>query len=166
MPRLYLLRHGLADGQGSDPPLAPEGAARIREEAEGMSRIGLDFDLILASPLRRADETARLVAEVLRREERVRTAECLVNGAQPAAVAEVIGRHLDPEGAGQVLCVGHAPDLGRLAGDLACRGAAIPLGKGALCGLDLPDWTLSGPCSLVLLMPAQVLAELGRLRPR
>ena len=57
---VYLVRHGVAAEQGpefpndDDRPLTSEGIRKMNEAARGMQRLGLSFDLILSSPLRRA----------------------------------------------------------------------------------------------------------------
>jgi broad specificity phosphatase PhoE len=65
MTDLYLVRHGATewslDGRHTgttDLPLLPEGEEAAREIARRLS--GVDFDLVLTSPLRRARHTAQL----------------------------------------------------------------------------------------------------------
>ena len=69
---LYFMRHGIAapaarsglpmDRQRS---LTARGKNRIRKIAAAMKAMGLSFDCILTSPLRRARQTADMVAKVL-----------------------------------------------------------------------------------------------------
>ncbi|MDE2582715.1 MAG: histidine phosphatase family protein [Rhodospirillales bacterium] len=68
--RLLLVRHGQTDWnregryQGrSDPPLAPEGSASVKALAERLR--GVPIAALLTSPLRRAAETADLLAQAL-----------------------------------------------------------------------------------------------------
>ncbi len=56
--KLYLLRHGIAADLGvgglvrdEDRPLTDEGRAKMKQEAQGMRKLELSFDLILTGPL-------------------------------------------------------------------------------------------------------------------
>ena len=55
--QLYLVRHGIAEERGeawpddTKRPLTDEGMARLRKSARGLDRLGVVFDLVLASPL-------------------------------------------------------------------------------------------------------------------
>jgi len=62
---LYLIRHGLAGEHGSyandgDRPLTEEGDRKTQHVAERLRELNLDVDLILASPLVRARQTAEI----------------------------------------------------------------------------------------------------------
>jgi len=59
-----------------------------------------------------------------------------------------------------VLVVGHAPDLGIVAGALA-GGPPIHMQRGMLCCVDLSGWPPAAPGGLVFLLPAGVLAAAG-----
>jgi len=67
---LYLLRHGKAEktvpvgGTDEGRPLTGRGKSEIRSIAEWIRSHGCIFDYIATSPLRRAYETAAIVAEV------------------------------------------------------------------------------------------------------
>jgi broad specificity phosphatase PhoE len=65
--RLVLIRHGETDGESSvryhgstDLPLSEEGRAQLRDAARSLAREA--FDLVVASPLRRSWEGARIVS--------------------------------------------------------------------------------------------------------
>jgi len=70
MVRLILIRHGETDwniegryqGQ-ADPPLNQRGAAQAHEVASQLRGVGLDW--LISSPLRRAYETAQVIAQEL-----------------------------------------------------------------------------------------------------
>ena len=70
MKHIYIARHGLTDWnlvpkvQGmTDIPLNEGGIKQAHELAENIKKSGIKFDKILYSPLVRAAETARIVAE-------------------------------------------------------------------------------------------------------
>ncbi len=69
---ITLLRHGrsLADDEGVhegryDAPLTERGRAQVQARAADWQAKGLRFDQVIASPLRRAAETAQIVAAAL-----------------------------------------------------------------------------------------------------
>lgn len=66
--KLYLLRHGETDWNkewrlqgGADIPLNDKGIAQAKEAAERYA--GIPFDVVISSPLQRALNTARILAE-------------------------------------------------------------------------------------------------------
>jgi phosphohistidine phosphatase len=66
---LFILRHGEAGkrtasrGNDTKRPLTAVGEKEITEIAESLEKIGIKFDVILTSPLKRAQQTADLVAK-------------------------------------------------------------------------------------------------------
>lgn len=114
---LYLLRHGIAEDPGArladaDRALTAEGVRKTKQAAAGMKELGIVPEKILTSPLRRARETAEIVAEVLRPDLGVDIYQPLASGADPEQV--IAGLDTDPSVANLFL-VGHQPDLGMLA---------------------------------------------------
>ena len=71
--RLYLIRHGATEanrarpyrlqGRGTDLPLDEVGRSQARRASEVLVSAGVRLAVVYSSPLRRAMETARLVAE-------------------------------------------------------------------------------------------------------
>lgn len=69
MKQLYFIRHGLSEfnksgrwAGTSDTPLAPEGHEQAKQAGLQAKDQGLAFDIIIASPLSRAHDTAKHVA--------------------------------------------------------------------------------------------------------
>src|SRR5579864_4368858 len=81
--KLYFLRHGIAadreqwKGEDYDRPLTAQGRERMGAEAKAIAKLDLDVDWILTSPLVRAVETARIVAERLKLGDKVKEEERL-----------------------------------------------------------------------------------------
>lgn len=133
---IYILRHGKAEvnvpgGSDADRQLTKKGRDEILAAAHWIAAQELRFDLIAASPLARAQETAAIVADVLGVAEKMRTWKALAPGGSPDTVCREIGRH--PVGS-SILLVGHEPLLSSLisriiAGDTQ---AGIVMTKGAL----------------------------------
>ncbi|MDQ2972888.1 MAG: histidine phosphatase family protein [bacterium] len=73
MKKIYYARHGLSEmnvlglfsGAGSDTILTDKGRLQARQAGKKVKESGLNFDIIIASPLKRAHETALLIAKEL-----------------------------------------------------------------------------------------------------
>ncbi|HET8627975.1 MAG TPA: phosphohistidine phosphatase SixA [Thermomicrobiales bacterium] len=162
---LYLLRHGEAvargpDGTDESRPLIDAGRAETRQAAGAHARLGVELDLILTSPLVRAQQTASLVAEALRTSRGPEVCMALGPGGRPE---DVLAALLAAGPVGRALLVGHMPGLGRLAGWLAWGrdDLAIPLRTAGLCRVDLPPRPAPGAGDLRWLLPPRVLRELA-----
>lgn len=135
---IYIVRHGIAEdysaaGSDAERRLTNAGIEKTRRAALGLERIGVAPDLILTSPLCRADETARIIAEVLGGVALRQTRTLAPGGRFDEIVAEMTKA---PKPAA-VMVVGHQPDLGMLASLLATgdpESAFLPFRKaGAAC---------------------------------
>ena len=155
------MRHGVAEGDG-DPGLSPQGVALIRSEARGLAKLGLSFDLVLSSPLRRAHQTAILVAGSLEPPSRVEVTPILSPGFRAGQLPSLLAPHAE---ARALLLVGHAPDLGGVAGQLAGAATPLSLDRGGFCWLELDRWDDAADAAMGaaihLLMPGGALAALG-----
>lgn len=145
--KLYLLRHGIAEdaapGQrDADRALTEDGIRKMRKAARGMRAVIPRLDRVLTSPLKRALQTAGIVAEAFSLEPE--PCEDLALGGDPGAALQGL--------AGAVLLVGHEPGLSVLAGGGPGR---IEFRKGALARIDLP------PGRLVWLMTNRQLRDLA-----
>jgi phosphohistidine phosphatase len=141
---LYLLRHGEAgkrlpmSARDMERDLTEAGKEEIKEVGEGLVGLGLKFDVVASSPLRRAKETASIVNRQLRRKVPVEEWSEL----SPEGNREALYRRLGKLRAGtSVLCVGHEPYLtmaiAELAGSGLGVGVRIVLKKGGLAKLSL-----------------------------
>lgn len=141
--KLYLIRHGLAGQHGDyvnddERPLTSEGKRKTEQVAKRLRSLDLEFDLILTSPLTRAQQTAELL-----------------KAAHLGKALEVEG-YLAPSGNFQswltwleawrtpektLALVGHEPDLSGWAelllwGEVRDR---LILKKAGVIALELPD---------------------------
>jgi phosphohistidine phosphatase len=124
---IYLLRHGDAeDGTGDDAArrLTVKGERQAQAAGQALRALGAEIDACLTSPKVRAVETARLACEAL--------------GLEPETAEELRGGPFDAlalaAGRGNVLLVGHEPDL---SGEVArLTGAKVKLRKGGLAIVD------------------------------
>jgi phosphohistidine phosphatase len=142
---LLLLRHGIAEERGGAVPdaaraLTVRGRERSRAVLDRLAERGLRAGRLLASPLRRARETAELaVAAGLA--PALELAESLAPGGD-ALAALPLWLESVPAAAGRrpcLLLVGHEPDLGDLAARLiGAPPGSLELRKAGLAALRLP----------------------------
>jgi phosphohistidine phosphatase len=150
---LYVLRHGEA-GEREDPrypddadrPLTPKGIRRTRALLRILRQQELRFDAICSSPFVRARKTAEIIERGLRLKGRLELTDEL---APEGDVARFLRRlaALRPV-PGNVLLVGHEPDLSGLI-SLLCTGGdqlSLTLKKGGLCRLQI-DTLRAGRCA-------------------
>ena len=150
--KLYLMQHALAYPSSEDPerPLTPEGVQQAKATAEGIKQLGIQFDLIIASTKRRAQQTAALVAEGLRYPySDILSTEALL----PDASLDNIKGIIKSEEAHHILLVGHLPHLEKLAEDLLHGGQLVF----ANCGLSCLEITEGETARLLFhLQPEQL----------
>ncbi len=137
---LYLVRHAVAALRGPDfpddaqRPLTPEGVARWRRSVAGLRDLGVVIDVVLASPLVRAHETAEILAAGLKPKPKLVTTDALAAGRKPAEVLAVIAKYAAAaRGASRLALVGHEPDLGELAARLISAPRASSSSRRAPC---------------------------------
>jgi len=138
-----LVRHGIAverdewDGADAGRPLTERGAKRVAQVAAGLKRLDVRPVYIFSSPLVRAVETARILCTVLALSDSVSQVPELAPDAEPSRILTFF-RKLPPDSC--VLCVGHEPHLGLLAGVLL-TGKPSPsfrFKKAGACMIGLP----------------------------
>lgn len=142
---IYLLRHGDAeDGDRDDAArrLTAKGERQARAAGVALAALGAAIDACFTSPKVRATETARLACETL--------------GLKPETAAELRGGGFDAlalaAGRGEVLLVGHEPDLSAEVARLT--GAHAKLKKGGLAIVDGSTLVaLLGPAELAAIAP-------------
>ena len=106
---LFVLRHGEAGQRSSMAsdrirPLTSAGKAEIHEIAKALKIIGLKFDLVVTSPLKRAYDTAMIVSDIFKIGNKVQVWNELAPEGQRIEVYRKIS-HLSEEYT--VLIVGH-----------------------------------------------------------
>ena len=125
---LYLLRHGDAEHGSSDDAarrLTAKGERQAAAAGAALAVLGVELETCLTSPRVRAAETARLACEAL-------------PGLEPEIAPELDGGGFDAlalaAGRGEILLVGHEPDLSHEIARLT--GARIKMRKGGLAILE------------------------------
>jgi phosphohistidine phosphatase len=159
---IFILRHGKAEdagpgGSDADRRLTKKGQDEITAVAQWISRQGLVLDLIAASPLARARETAEIVANALNARERLVIWKTLGPGGNPDTVHRQISRHPDVRA---ILLVGHEPLLSSLISRIITgdENAGIVMTKGALAKIQNYSWYERPSGELVWLLTAKQMA--------
>lgn len=124
---IWLLRHGDAEPHGGDDAgrsLTEKGRQQAIDAGRALAAIGAAIEACMSSPKMRAVETARLVCEPL--------------GMEPEIDERLRGDGFDPfelaAGRGDVLLVGHEPDLSDAVARLT--GGSVRLRKGGLAAVE------------------------------
>jgi phosphohistidine phosphatase len=134
---IYVLRHGEAEERETgladrDRKLTAKGKRDLKDVLKIARKAEVAPDLILTSPLRRAQETAALAAEVLGCKDVVETRN-LLPGASPEQIWKEIGTDYKVE---KILLAGHQPHLGSLIGLLLEAAIMVDLKKGSLVRIE------------------------------
>jgi phosphohistidine phosphatase len=137
---IWVLRHGEAEDEAPDDAsrrLTEKGKRQARHAGVALARLGAEPDVCLTSPKARASETARIACSQLRVP--VEETEALRGG--DVDLDELAA------GRGDILVVGHEPDLSRAI--QRATAARVELKKGGMAAFE--RGTL-----LTLLRPAQI----------
>ena len=138
MVELYLLRHGVAyerdEWEGKDDelrPLTKKGIGKMEIEAKALKHFDLNLDQIISSPLTRAVQTAKIVADALKME--VVENKLLKPGFDQKALATLLKEY---EGTEKIVIVGHEPDFSTIIGQII-GGGAVEMRKGGIACCEL-----------------------------
>jgi phosphohistidine phosphatase len=151
---LWLMRHGEAEhsaGSDGERALSERGRQQVRQFARWMAGRVPAPDLVWHSPLRRARETAELIADEYGVLSDLQEQSLLAPGLQAYRLVSALAERAVT----RVVCVGHQPDIGRALADLVggsrilippglCAGVVftgpITVGAGSLRWLADPAW--------------------------
>ncbi|MGC2130159.1 MAG: histidine phosphatase family protein [Candidatus Aquilonibacter sp.] len=135
----YFLRHGPAgdrdtwQGSDRDRPLTADGKKRIAREAKAIADLDLGIQLVVASPLIRARQTAQIVVGELDLRNALVEDERVGLGFSPEQLGDILRDH--PK-VNALMLVGHDPSMSQTIGTLI-GGAEIDFKKGSLACVEL-----------------------------
>ena len=165
--RLLVVRHAIAGDRdafaasGQDDSLRPvtaSGARKMKRGVRGLRTLVPQIDLLAASELTRAAETAEIIRAGYDLD-----AVTTVRELAPDRGVEEVAKWLSTTSDDVVAIVGHEPQLGRLVSFLVGAGdiSAVELKKGGACLLELDDRPAAGTARLLWSVPPRVLRRLG-----
>jgi phosphohistidine phosphatase len=161
---LYLVRHGIAGERGKDwpddskRPLTPKGIARMRRAVDGLRALGVRTDLVLTSPLVRAEQTAQILVHGLKPAPALKVLPPLAPGVTPPHLAQALEEFRK---ARCLALVGHEPGLGELAAWLTGARTPYAFKKGGVCRIDVSSLPPTGNGQLIWMATPRMLRALG-----
>ncbi len=164
--RLYIVRHGIAVPHGApgvaedERPLTEEGIEKMKLAASGLKKLDVAPELILSSPLPRAEQTAKIVQKALGPKVSLRLTRALSPAGNRADVYKEMKAHESLEG---LMLVGHQPSLGEIAGEIAWGSPDryLELKKGGAVAIELERLSPIPGGTLLWLLTPSVLRQLG-----
>ena len=156
---IYILRHGIAeDGKPGQPDsvrkLTSEGKAKLEKILGCARKAGVQPDVLLSSPYKRAMETAQIAKEVLRVEQPVIQTDVLVPEERAERVWDEIRIYKEAQ---QIMLAGHEPQLsGVVAFLMGVPSAHIEMKKGAIARVDVESIGIRPRGTLVWLLTAKL----------
>ena len=143
---IFILRHGEAGkrtasgGNDSKRSLTAAGIQEITEIAESLEKIGAKFDVILTSPLKRAQQTADLVARQFKVQRRLRQVQELSPEGSKSNLYRMLSSF--KEGT-SILLVGHNPYLSEMISEVVTDGkyGRINIKKGGVARIRVTNLT-------------------------
>lgn len=159
---LYILRHASAGTRRRNPlldrkrGLDKEGKQQCLMIGAYLNALGIGFDAIISSPLKRSLQTASLVATEIGFEQKIAADTSLEPSGRFPEFEALLVKHAQLE---NVLVVGHNPNLSQFAGTLiGQRGgrANLRLRKASLARIDVSR----RPAQLLTLIDTRMLRQL------
>ncbi|MEK7414434.1 MAG: histidine phosphatase family protein [Planctomycetota bacterium] len=153
---LTIIRHGKAvdreawHGDDRDRPLTREGREQVRQALRALTEV-IQAEEVWTSPWKRARQTAEIAAEVWD----LPLTECTWLAGDATEIPDWCRQM---RGTGEIVLVGHEPDLGRLVGHLI-GGKPLPMKKGGVAILEgLPR---PGQMELALFVPPKAVLRVA-----
>lgn len=154
---LYLIRHSISEKltppkKDFERELTPEGIELINNASEGWTKIIPPFDLILYSPYVRAEQTARIIAQVLNITDKLIKENNLAAGCSTGNLIDVLSVYDESN----IAVVGHQPDLSNHISNLCCTNHLnIGFPPAAIAKISFNGMLKFGRGRLEFLIPAE-----------
>jgi phosphohistidine phosphatase len=169
--RLLFVRHAIAEDReafarshrdDAQRPLTPEGRRKMERGAAGLVELVPELDLLAASPLKRAVETAEIIAKAYGGLPVERVPELAPGVGVDRFIGWLAGQHARSA----VAVVGHEPDLSQLVCAFlsGANGPFLELRKGAACLLEFPGPVGRGAATLDWFLGPKHLRRIGATR--
>jgi len=165
--KIYLIRHSNAVDPGTPGyeddslrPLTEKGRDKMKSIASALKELDVKPDLIVSSPYVRAQQTAEILAKVLKYKQELTFSDALL----PMGNADnIIGEINEKYSVDELVLVGHEPCLSVLIGTLIVGNPelAINLKNGGVCCLSSDDLHTERKAVLEWLLTPKILSELA-----
>jgi len=165
--KIYLIRHSNAVDPGtpgyeddSTRPLTEKGRDKMKDIASALKGLDLQPDIIVSSPYVRAQQTAEILAKVLKYKKELAFSDALV----PMGNADnIIGEINEKYAVDELVLVGHEPCLSTLISTLTAGNPdlAINIKNGGVCCLSSRDLHTERKAVLEWLLTPKILTELA-----
>jgi phosphohistidine phosphatase len=166
--QLVIVRHGVAEDRdrfaerGQDDalrPLTKEGRWKMERNARGLRRAISALDVLATSPLRRAEQTARIIADAYHGIDVVTVPALAPDGP----LDDVLAWLRRQRASATVAVVGHEPQLGVLATWLLTgdRHSHVAFRKGGACLIEFEGRPAAGAGQLVWALTPTLLRRLS-----
>ncbi len=138
---LYFVRHAIAanrlewEGSDEERPLTEKGKKQMKSIARLIKKMGVEVDLILTSPLKRARQTAKIIARELDCREKLMEDARLSPGFGIEQLKEILAGYAAKNA---LMLVGHEPDFSFTISTLS-GGGHIVCAKGSFARLNLSN---------------------------
>ncbi len=155
---IYLVRHGDAERLSAnvkdiERELTVRGIASIKKASEEWKNFIGEIDYIVASPLKRAVQTAEIIHNLLEIQNPVLHDKKLSPGNSTEFLLDIV-QELDAE---SIIIVGHQPDLSMHLGNLiSSTNSAFEFKKGTIAKISFNGKVRIGRGVLEFLIPAEV----------
>ena len=135
---IYFLRHASAGSHKANlaaderRPLDPDGIQQCAVIGRALAELEVKLDIVISSPLKRAQQTAELVAREIGYEDRIEFSDALRPEANYRAFEQLLQSYAKKD---EIMVVGHNPTLSEFLSLLISGGAshtAVELKKGAV----------------------------------
>jgi phosphohistidine phosphatase len=165
---LFVLRHGEAGkrsasgGNDAKRSLTAAGEKEITEIAESFKKIGIDFDVILTSPLKRAKQTADLVARQFKAQKKMRQLQELSPEGSKSDLYHMLSSFREGT---SLLVVGHNPYLSEMISEMVTDGkyGRIDIKKGGVARIRVTNLTPKFKGELRWLITPRLLKLISRV---
>lgn len=164
---LFILRHGEAGQRGSagrgdfQRPLTTAGQKEISDIATSLKDLGIKLDVVITSPLKRAHQTASIVAKIFKIEKKMQDwAELSPEGKR----LDLYKKLLQLKQQSSVLVVGHEPYLSGMISEMIFdgnNGGRITLKKSGLARIRVISSTSKFQGELRWLLTAKLLKNMS-----
>ncbi len=165
--KIYLIRHSNAVEPGTPGyeddslrPLTEKGRDKMKDIASALKELDVKPDLIVSSPYVRAQQTAEILAKVLKYKQELAFSDALV----PMGNADnIIGEINEKYSVDELVLVGHEPCLSVLIGTLIAGNPelAINIKNGGVCCLSSDDLHTERKAVLEWVLTPKLLTKLA-----